>query len=50
MNSTKREEEEVEAEGPLKLVLVDTKVVNYTGEDDAPGGEGGSTHKAEKGW
>ena len=40
MGSSKKDEEEIVADGPLKLVLVDAKVVKF---DDGPegGGSGG---------
>ena len=62
MTATRRDEEEVKMEGPLKLVLVDSKVVKFAtdnddggggggkgdgGDDDAPKGEGGGGVAAE---
>jgi|688.fasta_scaffold2038607_1 hypothetical protein len=42
LGSSKRDEEEIVAEGPLKLVLVDAKVVKFDNEDGPEGGGSGA--------
>lgn len=42
LGSSKKDEEEVVAEGPLKLVLVDAKVVKFDHEDGPEGGGSGA--------
>jgi len=44
LGSSKKDEEEVVADGPLKLVLVDAKVVKFDHEDGPEGGDSGA-HK-----
>lgn len=42
MGASKKDEEEIVAEGPLKLVLVDAKVVKFDNEDGPEGGGSGA--------
>jgi hypothetical protein len=42
MGSSKKDEEEIVADGPLKLVLVDAKVVKFDNEEGPEGGGSGA--------
>ena len=39
LTSSKKDEEEIEMDGPLRLVLIDAKLVKVVDDDNAPGGK-----------